>query len=196
MTLERLLRALEGEQQLPIEVDQVRKVILRLGLVDAIRFEEGNGRPDVLRGMLVVYDEMPKPYATDCRRIALIYINEALAADPPLRRLTACKELVNILDPQKCWTNTAEQVDDLLIRMAQPLDLQGWTPEELQDRAAELVALAVLMPMHLREKLKPLFDAGELSGHDIARLAQIPERYIGFIMADRWPGLVDIFSRG
>lgn len=103
------------------------------------------------------------------------------------QRVVVCKEMIHILDPDELLTSTAADMRSLIERIAMPLDLQlGYNGHEVGDRLAEFQALAILLPKAARAILMPAFKSGNLSAQEIAQHAEIPVRYVDFIMSDEW----------
>jgi hypothetical protein len=115
-----------------------------------------------------------------------------------MERLVACKELLHVLDPQKCRVASAEKVYALISKMALRADLiEPFSQKDhASDRVAALEALAVLFPLAARNYLLPFHNAGELSLAEIAELAELPESYVAYALSDAWPDIHEVLLRG
>ena len=60
------------------------------------------------------------------------------------------------------------------------------------DRVAEFRALAILLPWEARNILMPHYKAGSITADDIARLADIPRKYVGVVMSEVWDAVFPV----
>ncbi len=189
MTAADLIRFFETFTSLHIQIKDVLAEVRRGSPHQSIEFYENNDeKADVLRGFLV-QEWVKRGWDIEEHLVSYIVYNGNM--DINWKRLVACKELIHILDPEYAVTKTREDLQSLVDRMAVPMDLQGINGQELGDRVAEFQALAVLFPRAARNALMPKYIDKSLAASEIAKLAGIPERYIAYLMSERWVEMYD-----
>jgi hypothetical protein len=195
MSVADLIKEFDGRKSVPVDVNDVKDALVARGIRDEIYFWEADIDPTILRGQLVHWDpEKDWEYPTDPmqdvkKRVADIYYAKGL----PLawQRLVSCKELLHILDPTGARTATQEAVTRLTEKIVLPPDLQDATDgyAASTDRVALLQATAILFPWAARELI---VANGGLSRAEIAKLVDLPERYVALVMDEQWPAIRDI----
>lgn len=111
------------------------------------------------------------------------------------QRLVCCKELLHLLDAEGNRVRTKEEIDHQIQRMVLPNEFQEMELDGsrvITDKIAIYFAVAVLFPFASREMLLPYYNDGRLTSEDIARMADIPERYALLVMSDTWPAIHSI----
>lgn len=195
MSVADIIKEFDGRTSVPVDVNDVMNSLVAKGIRDEIWFWEADIDATVLRGQLVHWDpEKDWEYPTDAtqqtiRRVADIYYAKSLTDD--WRRLVSCKELLHILDPQGARAATQDAVMKLTEKIVLPPDLHdvkdGYATAT--DRVALLQATAVLFPLKARELI---VANGSLSRPEVAKLVDVPERYVALVMSESWPGIHDI----
>ena len=192
MSVAGIIKEFDSRKSVPVDVNEVLQALISRGIKDEIWFWDADIDAKTLRGQLVHWDPAQDwEYPTDetqitKRRVADIYYAKNLTDD--WQRLVCCKELLHILDPAGARAATQEAVMRLTEKIVLPPDLQDVTDgyATATDRVALLQATAVLFPLRARE----LFKAdGTLSNAEIAKLVDIPSRYVAVVMSDSWPAI-------
>lgn len=186
MKVTSLITEFASRAKLPVDVNDVLAVLRENGSDDDIEFIGVDLNPDILQGKVKIFHLRPKPYAEPIRH-ANIYYHRGHSAD--WQRFICCKELLHLLDPPSAHTNTAEDIAALEEKMGLPPEMQDPLHDGIAanvDRLAEFRAAAILLPMAARNLLlQPLRD-DILKLDDIARMADIPRKYVGFVMRPVW----------
>lgn len=194
MSIAELVRAFDVRKDVPVDVNDVKAALIERGVRDVIWFWSVDINAEVLRGQLVHWaqkHDAPKAVGEgEFRGVADIYYAESLT--PDWQRLVCCKELLHIIDPENARAAIPEVVARLTEKISLPPDLQNGLKDglaALTDRVALLQATAVLFPWRARELIK---NAGNLSIPEIAKLVDLPERYVAAVMDDDWGLIHDI----
>jgi hypothetical protein len=178
---------------LPVKIDDVAKFIIDRGFVSKIRYHGFDMDPSHLAGMLLHDKPAIAPPYSDPDEIAHIVYSSRLSRE--MQRLVQTKELVHICDVNAVRVSTRGQVSELVDWFGIPADaraeIEKISPGIASDQSGVLLALAVLFPEQARAALKPEFDRGAISASAIAVMAQLPIEYVGLLMMDNWPRLIE-----
>jgi hypothetical protein len=191
MNLTKLLDHFDQYDKLHIEVNMVRDHVITLGFQDEIRFHFVEMDESLVRGCIYRYCKHGAPYG-DPIRCSEICIAKSQQQD--WRRLVAVKELLHITDTDKERAATDSAVSELIQRLSLPFDIQMETKASLNDRHHIIPALAVLVPKPCRDQLKPLFKQGKINAVAISQIAQIPDRYVKWVMSDNFDDIISAFK--
>lgn len=194
MRVEELINQFAGEVRLPIDVNDILRVLRESGCDDDIEFIAVDLDTEVLQGAIKVCHVRRTMYG-DPERLVNIYFHRGHSL--AWQRFIACKELVHVLDPDGSRVATPEDARRLAEKIGLPPEMQDPLNDGFAtntDRLAEWRATALLFPMACRELLMPAYRDGRLKLADIARLVDIPSRYAGFVMSDGWPAIYDILA--
>lgn len=187
-----LIRHFADREQLPVDVNDVLAALKEHGVEDNIEFVGVDLDPDILQGLIKVFHVRHTVYG-EPERYANIYYHRGHSID--WQRLICCKELIHLLDPEHAHTKTAEEIAVLAEKIGLPPEMQDPLADGIAanlDRMAEFRAAAVLIPWAARELLMQPYKEGRITAADIARLADVPRKYVGFVMHDMWGA---VFSR-
>lgn len=191
MSIAEIVRKFDDRFVVPVDVNDVKAALIEMGVRDVIWFWAVDIDAEVLRGQLVHWLQKGEPASTGAfKGVADIYYAESLSRD--WQRLVCCKELLHIIDPESALAATPEVVMRLTEKISLPPDLQNGVKDgmpALTDRVALLQATAVLFPWASRELFR---KDGKLSTHQIAKLMDLPERYVAAVMDDDWELIHDI----
>lgn len=189
MSVAALIKKFDVRTSVPVDVNDVADEIRARGIKDEINFFEVTLETQHLKGQLVHIDEWTEPgfQGAPSKTWADVYFAKTMPDDE--KRHVACKELLHILDPKLCWAATQEEIDRLFGKIGLPPEMQ--TPlsdgaEVNRDRVAEFEAVAVLFPWATRQLLMRPFNEGKLTLEDIARLVDLPYKYVAFVMHESW----------
>lgn len=107
-------------------------------------------------------------------------------------------ELLHILDSESAKAKTVEQIDRLTSEIVLPPELQDAHRDghaTITDRIAIMQAVAILFPFAIRSLLAEPLKAGKLTLDDIARIVDVPRRYVGHVMHESWLELHEILLK-
>lgn len=191
-----LLKHFSAQTTLPVDVNDVLKFLRENGNDDEIEFIGVDLNPDVLQGQIEIFYVRPVPYGDPVKYVNIYYDRQA---GIDAQRFICCKELLHVLDPNGAVTNSSKGVEELAEQM-------GLTPEMYDfvsggsdanvDRLAEFRAAAILFPLAVRQPLIDAHREGKMSIDDIARLTDIPRKYVGFVMNAGWTKVHEILLDG
>lgn len=188
-----LIAEFAGRTNLPVDVNDILPVLTRNGYETDIEFIGVDMDPEILQGKIKIFHLREGVYG-EPRRCANIYYHREHTTD--WQRFISCKELLHLLDPPGAETASPAEIDDLANRIGLPEYMQDPMSDGFAtniDRLAEFRAAALLLPFASRELLlKPLED-GNLTLGDIAKMADIPRKYVGLVMSERWVAVHDLF---
>lgn len=171
---------------LPVDVNDVVSVIRAGGHDDKIEFIGVDLDEQVLLGKIKIFHVRDGVYG-EVERWANIYYHRGLS--PDWQRLIACKELLHLLDPESARTFHLNDINKLAEKIGLPPEMQDPVADGLAtnvDRLAEFRAAAILLPYSCRQLFKPHLKSGALTLAQIAKIADIPSKYAGFVMSDVW----------
>lgn len=195
MRLKKLIQQFDVKEVLPVDVNEVVQFLRDEQIKDEIRFVGVDIDSTVLRGFIKHYVIPGVGYGepTFC---ADVYYDQSQSGD--WKRLVCCKELLHILDNDHCRTNTEDAIEHQIERMILPEEFQNFHSESLgvqTDRLTIYYAVAVLFPWAARNLLVEPYEKGRLTVADIARIADIPERYAMLVMNTEWRRVHDIMTK-
>lgn len=189
MQLKRLLDHFDTYERLHIEVDDVRDQLIETGVQDEILFHFVDIDASILRGLIYRYTKRDSVYGVDPKLCSQICIAESLPYE--WRRLVAVKELIHITDTPQETAESEQAVEKLIERLSYPLDIALETNSSKNDKMNILPALAVLVPLECRKLVRTMHKANVATNLDIAKMAQIPPRYIDVILEDWFDDLIE-----
>ncbi|WP_446325628.1 hypothetical protein [Blastomonas sp. CACIA14H2] len=181
-------------ETLPVDVNDVLKCLRDNGHDDDIEFIGVDLDPEILQGQIKIFWSHNGVYG-EPTRCANIYYHRGHESD--WQRFIACKELLHLLDSELAHTKSQQDIDLLAEKIGLPPEMQDPTSDGFQanvDRVAEWRAAAILLPLASRNLLHAAYKNGSINASDIARLADIPRRYVGLVMSDAWPGVHEILT--
>lgn len=194
MNVPQLIKAFSGQYNLPVDVNAVLEHLRANGHDDNIEFIGVDLDPDILQGQIKVFHVREGVYSEPVRCVNIYYHRGHSSG---WQRLIACKELIHVMDHNGARTTSREEVVKLADKIGLPPDMQDASSDGWQanvDRLAEFAAAAILLPMAARNVLLPYYKDGRLTGEDIARMADIPKRYVSFIMSDFWEQIHELLA--
>lgn len=187
MHVTELIKAFDATDTLPVDVNDVLGCLRKNGVHDNIEFIGVDLKPDVLLGTIKVFHVRSIMYGEPERWVNIYYHR---GWTPDWQRMISCKELVHLLDPASAYTSAPDDIQRLADKIGLPPEMQDPSADGFAtniDRLAEFRAAALLLPATARELLLPLYKDGKLKLTDIARMADMPSKYAGFVMSDSWP---------
>lgn len=197
MSAGKLIKLFATRTEVPIDIDgDVIPAVQSLGFSGELYWFYAEMDSSVLRGSLVQW-EYPASENGPMIQVAEITVADDQTED--WRRMIACKEMIHLLDKPGERVNTTEDFDRLIERLSLPADMQDFKQDGLQvltDRMAVTEALAVLFPLAARNELYKPFKDGKLALADIARIVNIPQRYVALAMHESWESLYEFLTRG
>lgn len=188
MKIAELVTEFSTRDLLPIDVNDVVECLRSNGAEEDIEFIGVELDPEILQGQIKIFEVRTGIYGAETTTMANIYYHKGHSVD--WQRMICCKELIHLLDPMTARTSETDDIDELANRIGLPPEMQDPMNDGLAtnvDRMAEFRALAILFPLRAREYLIDPYKRGLIKLADIARLADIPQRYIGLAMSDHWP---------
>lgn len=186
MEVKALIAEFASHRRLPVDVNDVLAKLRENGIDDDVEFIGVDFDTSIMQGKIKIYHARPRPYAEPVR-YANIYYHRGHDSD--WQRFICCKEMLHLVDPPGAQTKTPEEIAALEEKIGLPPEMQdpeqdGWATNV--DRLAEFRAAAILLPWACRELLVAPLHRGDLSLDDIARMADIPRKYVGFVMSPYW----------
>lgn len=172
----------------PVEVDDVVDFIRRLGIKDHIFFFEDDFDPGVLVGTINHW-EYPDENGTIVRCVD-IYTAKSLSDDE--RRFVQVKELLHIVEPEAYRANSLQEVKELIDKIVLPPDLVDFANDGVHansDRVAILHAIAVMIPMAIRDLFMAPVRDGKVDHKFIADIVDVPVKYVAVVMSDFWSAI-------
>jgi hypothetical protein len=189
MKVSKIIKAFATRTHLAVDVNDVVKFLKDNGIKDEIEFFPVALDSDVLLGKVVHWVRRDGVYAEPIFCADIYFCKDE---ENDWRRLICCKELLHILDHDWAKARKPKEVRRLAEKIGLPRDMQQPLKDGVHvntDRLAEYQAIAVLFPMAARDLLLQPLNAGQLTLNDIARLAEIPRRYAGFVMHEAWTAI-------
>jgi hypothetical protein len=187
MRTSELIKEFADRTTLPIDVNDVLACLREHKHDDEVEFIGVTIDADVLLGAIKVFYASNGVYDPDPTRMVNIYYRREETT--AWQRMICCKELVHLLDPPDAHTNAPEDIERLAEKIGLPPEMQDPTSDGFAanvDRLAEFRATALLFPLAARNLLMAPYKAGTIRLAEIAALADIPSRYVGFAMSDYW----------
>lgn len=186
MRVPKLIREFDSIETLPVDVDQVVDYLRREQIKDEINFVGVDINVEILRGKINHYVIPGIGYGepTFC---ADIFFDRRQPDE--WQRLVCCKELLHLLDSEGTKCATAPQIEHQISRMILPNEFQDIVADGvtvITDKIATYFAVAVLFPFAARQILMEPYRSGKLTLADVARMADIPERYALYVMHENW----------
>jgi hypothetical protein len=186
MLTRELIAAFSKRELLPVDVNDVKSFIIQKGIQDDIEFIGVEFDTDILQGWFKRFRRPVGVYgeAVNCTNI-FYPINQS----QDWQRFICCKELLHVLDPEQSRVINEDQIRDLATKIGLPREMQDPLRDgehTWSDRIAEFQALAVLFPMECRNILLEPLKKEQISVSDIAKLVDIPRKYVGLAMSPLW----------
>jgi len=189
MSLIKLIEHFEQVEELPIEIDEIREVILDLGMQDVIKIAGKPADPAKIWGAFYQYTTHAGVYAQPDFHTLIVY-NENLPV--PWQRVVCCKELVHIFDRAEERTSSVDAVAALTTKLLGPMSSDDFGYDDimaLKDKTALYECLPLLMPQAARIKAKVAIEEGRHTVESIAEKASLPVPFVALILSDAWPSL-------
>lgn len=194
MKVHELIKSFSGKISLPVDVNEVLDVLKANGSSQDIEFIGVDFDPEVLQGAIKVFYSHDALYGEPNEMVNIYYHR----GHPNYwQRFIACKELIHLLDPASARVSTPTSAQELAAKIGLPPEMQDPLNDGLAtnvDRMAEWRAAAILLPLAARDLLLEPLHEGKLKLPDIARLADIPGRYAGFVMSSIWPQVHNLLT--
>ncbi|BAB49065.1 hypothetical protein [Mesorhizobium japonicum] len=188
MSAAKLIQAFSKRTEVPIDIiDDVIPAVRKLGFDGEIYWFYADVDPTVLRGSVVHWSYPTSPGGPEIN-VAEITVAKALPDD--WRRFVACKELIHLLDPVGSQVKSEADFAKLIERLSLPTEMQDFKEDGMKvltDRIAITQALAVLFPLAARDELYGPFKEGKIPLADVARIVDIPTRYVALAMTEFYP---------
>lgn len=187
MSVAALIRKFSHRESVPIQVDEVERELRDRGVKDEIYYWSAELDDKHLKGQLVQYEPWEYPTGVSEVYCADIYYANTLSDD--WQRLVTCKELLHIIDGDAMRADKPEIVQQLLERIALSPELQDPLTDGMptaSDRFGIYQALAVLFPWATRQLLAAKFAAGNITIAEIARMVDLPPKYVALVMHKSW----------
>ncbi len=179
---------------LPIEVSDVKDIIIGCGVQDTIIFEPQDADPKELFGVYYQYTTSPGVYAPPDFTTLIIYNNNVSLE---WQRIICCKEMVHFCEKEFEQTNTQEEVMGLLNRLLGPLSTEDYDVADLMasnDKLALYQALGILFPAAARTQAKEASNDESKTISEIARWVCLPESLVKLVLIPEWPDLFEKIS--
>jgi hypothetical protein len=192
--LRRLVERFEDRTDLPIEIEEIRDVLIELGVQDKIIISAEHIDTSKLRGAYYQWREAPAPYAEPVWTTLIVY---PAGEDITWQRAICAKELVHVCDKEVVKTNTPEMVLELAEKVVGPFETRMATPADLMasvDKLAQFQALNLLFPRQARKEAKARIASGQSTVEVEADWAVIPVEYALLVLGENWDSLSDLLT--
>lgn len=192
--LRRLVERFQDRTKLPIEIEEIRDVLIDLGVQDKIIFSPELLDTGILRGAYYQWCEHAAAYGEPILTTLIVFpANEDLA----WQRAICAKELVHVCDKQIVKTQTPEMVEELAQKVVGPFETRSATPADLMaavDKLAQYQGLNLLFPAAARKLARAKIASGEKTYEEIADWASIPEQYARLVLEESWDALSELLT--
>lgn len=180
-------------ETLPIDISEIVSFIKSHGVHDEISFYEVEMDAGIVRGFMRHSEGLPAPY---CEPPSFVEIYYAKGQEEYWSSLVKCKELMHLFDHTTGVASDRASVETLITQIVIPPDLYQHADPAIVDTIALIWALAILFPRKLRDQLSIPYAAGKISALEIAKIAQIPNRFIAWMMSPSYLRFVEKYFEG
>lgn len=190
----KLLAAIEGRDDQPIEIEGIAAELVNLGCQDEFIFSPQNTDPGVLRGIYYQYIKHNQAYGQPIL-VTLIVYSQNVSLE--WQRMISCKELIHVCDSAAAKTDTRAEVDSLLEKLLGPLSTEDYGLADFQtsvDRLALYQALGLLFPLGARAQALKQIKDGNATVDEIVTWAVVPKPLILMALTDEWPGVFEALA--
>jgi hypothetical protein len=184
-----LIKEFSVKETLPVDVNDAVASIKAAGIQDEIDFIGVEFDTQILHGYIKCFHRRPTVYGDP---IACAHIYYHVNHESDWKRFICCKEVMHLLDPENARVKNEAQIADLAEKIGLPKEMQDPINEGhivLTDRVAEWQAIAILFPLACRNLLRPKLLNGEININNIAKMADIPRKYVGLAMSSYWDNI-------
>jgi len=192
MSLRKLIEIFSCHTNLPIKIKDVVAQIVEMGIQDNITYVGVELDVGVIRGQFVrVSTERHAVYGEPVYSAEIYYASNQ---EIEWQRLVVCKELIHLFDTEAASTKTQEELEHLMEMIALSPELQFQKDDGFKvitDKIATLYAICILFPKEARDALIDPYEQGLIKANDIARIAELPEKYIRLAMTEAWNKIYD-----
>lgn len=189
MTLQRLVAAFEKVTELPIEIPDVRDMVVSFGIQDRIICVPEDSDAGKCRGVYYQFTTRDGVYA-DPNFISLIVYSQNL--DKDWQRVICAKEMIHIMDAQAEKTRTEQEVQDLVDKLLGPMSTEDFGLADLMaavDKLALYQSLIFLFPDAARDEARSQIAQKNRTPKQIAEWASLPLSLSDLVISDDWPEL-------
>jgi hypothetical protein len=187
MTLTRLVAAFSNVRTLPIEIDEVRREIVKLGFQDEIVFVEEESDPRKCHGVYYQFTKRDGVYRPPILVSLIIYSKNV---DLVWKRIICAKELIHVMDHSAGKTKRALELEGMLDKLLGPLSTEDFGLADMMaaiDKLATYQALCFLFPDAAREEALARLKSEQVTIAQIADWAVLPVELVTIILSDAWP---------
>lgn len=187
MSLRKLYETFANVTTLPIEIEEVRDAIVRLGIQDEILLLPTELDIGELCGIFYQYVRREGLYADPQFCTIVVYpANAHIEA----QRFVCCKELIHLMDSAVERVSTTERVAELVKKVLGPLTTVDVGIDDFiaaQDKMAAYRCIPLLFPSAARAEAAAMLAAGETTIEKIAEWSCLPEDIVNLVMEENWP---------
>lgn len=187
--LQELIERFSEVTELPIEIYDIAKCITEMGVQDEIYFFPIETDTRKIRGACHRFTYQKSVYGDPNFVTHIVYSKNETAR---FQRVIAVKEMIHIFDDNLAITDTADEVSNLLDKLAGPLSSEDYGLADIQaakDRLALYQSLPLLLPRAALDKARQEFSSGSKSPEDIAEWACMPVEFVKLMLSDVWVGI-------
>jgi hypothetical protein len=188
MRISDLIKKFSVLEAVPVPVSGVDAIIRENKAGHVIMYHEVELDTKLLRGQFTQWES--KNSDGEVIHYVDIFFGKDLEKD--WQRLVCCKELLHLLDADVTKVATLEQFDKLIEKIILPADLQDPINDGHHvdsDRIAIYEAVAILFPIAVRTLLLQADSKSKYTVQEIARIVDLPVRYVSLVMSDLWPDI-------
>lgn len=183
MDFKDLYHEVEAEGPKPAAFDFLRaKVIAGLPWLEAVNVWRLPHKPATREARYTVFDDRSSPYNAEYL-VADISYCASLEDDPTELRFALTKELMHVFDQRDTWIDTREKFIKFLKDLQNtPLDMANGSLQS--EHMARWMAILVLCPRQMRDKVKAQLLAKEKILAEVAEAWALPEWLISIAIDD------------
>lgn len=190
--LRRVVEAFQDRVDLPIEVEEIRDLVVTLGIQDKIIFSPEDLDSGVLRGAFYQWRESSGVYSDSTWTTLIVYPeNEPIE----WQRVICAKELIHLFDAEPVKTKTGEMVDQLARKIVGPFETRATSPSDLMasvDKLAQYQSFNLLFPLAARKIAREKLSRSEATYEDIATWSVLPLEVVMLVLDDHWDKLSEV----
>lgn len=157
-------------------------------VIGAVEFWAVDLDQSISLGHMVYDKDRDSPYADEFT-VASIRLDRRL--NRCWRRFVGCKELMHVFDSPAARADNREKFVTLLRELERKPLIQDMSPMAISEANAYWMAIVVLCPEHIRNKMKQELDTHRMTAFEVATRLRIPEKYIPAIMSEYYDRVLD-----
>lgn len=187
--LKELVESLADRTDLPIEVEEIAKILVDLGCQDEVHFYDIAADPKKIKGAFDQFTRRNSVYG-DPLLVTLVPYNSNYPVE--WQRLVCCKELMHLFDRDLERTDSEEEVPSFLEKLLGPLSTEDFGLADfmaVKDKIAAYQCLPLLMPRAALKIARQAVAEGKKTPEEVADWANIPLQFLVMMLDEQWDTL-------